>query len=309
MELKLLEDFLCLSDLRSFSRSAEERNVTQSSLSKRIRALEQWVGAELVDRSCYPIALTAEGRAMLPQAREIVQAMNEMRAGVRSSDAPSDAVTFAALHTLLVTFMPVWRRRIEAVTGPLKIEPSRENSAYVQNVKMVQDGEVDFLLTYTHPRVPSGFDTSGLDVLTLGRERVLPVSAPGPDGRPLHAIGGEKPIRYLSYGTASFFANALSVFFAERPLPLKVVAANSMSVGLQSMALVGCGLAWVPESLAAEDLAAGRLVLAGGEEWTLQADIELWRRRKRGRPVVERIWQVACDLSAERGLLHEAIVA
>ena len=58
MDIKWLEDFLSLVQTRNFSRSAQERHVTQSALSRRIQALEAWVGADLVDRSTYPLALT-----------------------------------------------------------------------------------------------------------------------------------------------------------------------------------------------------------------------------------------------------------
>ena len=62
MDIKWLEDFLSLAQTRNFSRSAQERNVTQSALSRRIRALEAWVGADLVDRSTYPLVLTPAGK-------------------------------------------------------------------------------------------------------------------------------------------------------------------------------------------------------------------------------------------------------
>ena len=48
MELKWLEDLLSLSRTRSFSRTATERFCTQSALSRRIKALELWVGVPLV---------------------------------------------------------------------------------------------------------------------------------------------------------------------------------------------------------------------------------------------------------------------
>ena len=62
MELKWIEDFLSLAETRSFSRSAEIRAVTQSAFSRRIRSLEVWLGTALLDRSTYPITLTADGR-------------------------------------------------------------------------------------------------------------------------------------------------------------------------------------------------------------------------------------------------------
>ena len=51
MELKWLEDFLSLAETRSFSRSAEQRRVTQPAFSRRIRSLEIWLGTVLLDRS------------------------------------------------------------------------------------------------------------------------------------------------------------------------------------------------------------------------------------------------------------------
>src|ERR1700716_2409939 len=72
MELKWLEDFLSLAATQSFSRSAHERNVTQSGLSRRIRQLENWLCVPLFDRSTYPVRVTAEGKAFLPKAVEMV---------------------------------------------------------------------------------------------------------------------------------------------------------------------------------------------------------------------------------------------
>lgn len=60
MDLKHLEDFVSLCDTRSFSRSAAARNVTQSAFSRRIQALETWLGAALIDRSTYPTSLITE---------------------------------------------------------------------------------------------------------------------------------------------------------------------------------------------------------------------------------------------------------
>ena len=58
MDIKWLEDFLALAETRNFSRAAAQRNVTQPAFSRRIRALESWLGNELFDRAAYPTALT-----------------------------------------------------------------------------------------------------------------------------------------------------------------------------------------------------------------------------------------------------------
>ena len=73
MELKWIEDFISLAETRSFSRSAEARFVTQSAFSRRIRSLEVWLGTVLLDRSTYPITLTADGVEFLGYARQVVE--------------------------------------------------------------------------------------------------------------------------------------------------------------------------------------------------------------------------------------------
>ena len=293
MELKLLEDFVCLSDVRNFSRAAELRNVTQSTLSKRIRTLEHWVGAPLVDRSYYPVQLTAEGRVMIRQVRDLVQQFNTLRSGIKSlSDQPRDHVSILALHTLRVAFLPQMLKRIEAMTGErIAQNPVPANAAYGDTVRMFRNGESDMLLTYVHPAVTLGLDPKDLECVTLGRERILPVSAPDADGRPLHDLDRGDVVRFLSYGTQSFFAQVLAPLLRERPVAMNVVAVNAMSVGLHSLALVGSGMAWVPESLIRDDLREGRLVLAGKEDWIIGTGIAIYRKHCNRHPVAARMMQ------------------
>lgn len=79
MEIKWIQDFLSLAKTRSFSRSAEERNVTQPALSRRIRALEAWLGTELVDRSTYPTRLTPAGKLFHDQAEVLLRQLLDIR--------------------------------------------------------------------------------------------------------------------------------------------------------------------------------------------------------------------------------------
>ena len=80
MEIKWIQDFLVLAKTGSFSRSAEERSVTQSALSRRIRALEAWIGVELIDRSTYPTRLTAAGKVFHEQAQLFLRQLLDTRA-------------------------------------------------------------------------------------------------------------------------------------------------------------------------------------------------------------------------------------
>ncbi len=79
MDLNWLRDFECLARTLNFTRAAEERNITQSAFSRRIKALENWVGLPLVNRATYPIQITEAGRQFLPVALSAVSQLVETR--------------------------------------------------------------------------------------------------------------------------------------------------------------------------------------------------------------------------------------
>jgi LysR family transcriptional regulator, hypochlorite-specific transcription factor HypT len=125
MELKWLEDFLSLAATQSFSRSAHERNVTQSGLSRRIRQLENWLCVPLFDRSTYPVRVTAEGKAFLPKAKEMIALVQNARRDLRHQHAvTAEVLTLATLNTLALTFFPGWRA-VAICSGPASATSGR----------------------------------------------------------------------------------------------------------------------------------------------------------------------------------------
>ncbi|MBZ6076974.1 LysR family transcriptional regulator [Microvirga puerhi] len=291
MEVKWLEDFISLANTLSFSRSAEERHVTQSAFSRRIKQLETWVGVPLVDRATFPAHLTPAGQEFLPVAQEVVTSLYRTRNDVRDRQGiQANTLSFAALHTLSLTFFPKWLQTIEPKFGSLSTRLSADNS--VEGfVNSLIEGESDFLLIYAHPAVPLMIDEARFAYKTLGRERIIPVSAPDPAGHPLHRIDRpDHPVRYLAYGSGAFFGHALKSLFDERPLERITIYENTMSEGLKAMVLAGWGLAWIPESILVEDLAAGRAVRAADPSWDLSVDIRLYRYLANERPIVKRFW-------------------
>jgi LysR family transcriptional regulator, hypochlorite-specific transcription factor HypT len=294
MEIKWLEDFISLANTLSFSRAAEERHVTQSAFSRRIKQLETWLGVPLVDRATFPAHLTQAGQDFLSVAQETVTNLYRTRNDIREKQGiKANTLSFAALHTLSITFFPRWLQSIEPRFGALSTRLSADNSSMEGFVNSLTEGESDFLLIYAHPAVPVMIDEARFAYRTLGRENIIPISAPDSEGRPLHRIDGSgNPVRYLAYGPGAFFGHALTSLFEHRPLGRTPVYENTMSEGLKAMALAGWGLAWIPESIIVDDLAAKRIVRAGDLSWDLSVDIRLYRFLANDRPIVRRFWNL-----------------
>lgn len=301
MELKWLEDYITLASTQSFSRAAEARHVTQSAFSRRIKQLEQWLDVVLVNRATFPAELTKEGRAFLPVAQDAVRNFYATRLALQPNHAKAGrAVTFAALHTLTVTFFPHWLRGISVAMGGLTSRLSPDRGGFEDNIAPLMDGDVDFFLTYTHPSVPMLIDPNRFPSVKLGEERLMPVSLA--DGRgPLidFSVQSGAAVDYLSYGDFSFFGAALADKFASGPaFSRNIRHENTMSIGLKAMALAGWGIAWLPESLIASELRTGELVLASHDPyWNLTADIRIYRHDAKLHDKAEQFWQYVVNKS------------
>src|SRR5438552_8031446 len=97
MNLSWLDDFLALASSGNFSRAAEERHTTQPAFSRRIRALEEWLGADLFDRSTQPAKLTEVGEWFRGVADDLVQRVDRVQGEARTvAEASSVTLRIAA---------------------------------------------------------------------------------------------------------------------------------------------------------------------------------------------------------------------
>lgn len=73
-----LQYFLAIQTSLSFSKASEELYVSQSSLSKNIRALEDELGAVLFERTTRNVKLTSAGNELIPYAKKITETYTDM---------------------------------------------------------------------------------------------------------------------------------------------------------------------------------------------------------------------------------------
>ena len=82
MTIIQLEYLMAVANCGSFSVAAEHCFVTQPSLSMQIKALEEELGAVLLDRTKKPIVPTAVGEIVLEQVRETLRSYNYIKEAV-----------------------------------------------------------------------------------------------------------------------------------------------------------------------------------------------------------------------------------
>jgi DNA-binding transcriptional LysR family regulator len=294
MNLSWLEDFLAVAATGNFSRAADKRHMTQPAFSRRIRALEEWLGTDLFDRSEQPARLTEAGRWFHQVAQDLLAEVARIPGEARAvAQAHSTTLRFAATHALSFTFLPQWLRGLEARASMGAIQLLSDVQPRCETLLL--QSEVQFVLSHAHPEVRGPLEEGGYPSLRVGSDRLIPVSAPDDAGAPLHRLVADRRkdvVPVLAYSAESGLHRILSevrgAAIAQQPTQT-VFTAHLASV-LRTVALGRRGLAWLPAGLIAEDLSAGRLVVAAVDTWHVELEIRLYRDRVALSSAAEAFW-------------------
>lgn len=304
MELAWLEDFLEIVATRNFSTAASARNISQPAFSRRIKSLETWVGANLVDRSTYPVRLTNAGNMFLPRCQEMVREMYRLRTDCRNvAGASSQLITFASLHTLAIYFFPAWIHSPDMPNAPIR--SSMHTGDFLECIEHLTAGRCDFVITYDHPDGPPVLEAGPFESLQIGRDRLILVSGVDASGHPLFTLdpaeGDEIP--YLAYSWNDGYIGKLISLIrsrSRRPLNLSIVYQSSLAEGLKHMAVAGHGVAWLPQICVRKSIAQGELVQIGGQQLSLEMEIRIFRRTGSGGRDAEALWKFIAQTSERR---------
>jgi DNA-binding transcriptional LysR family regulator len=82
MDVRDLQVFLSVAKHLSYTRAAEEINLSQPSVSVRMRQLEHYLGSKLFEQLGKKVALTEAGQLLIPYATRVIAAMEDLRHAV-----------------------------------------------------------------------------------------------------------------------------------------------------------------------------------------------------------------------------------
>ncbi len=166
LDLRLVRYFTAVAEHRHFGRAADALHVTQPSLSRQIRRLEQQLGARLLERTPQGSRLTEAGEVFLPRAKALLRSAAQAASLARAAAEPS-RITVGYTAGIIVT--PAVRALRE------RFPDADVRTAHVdwgERTTVLPELRVDVLVT----RLP--FPTDGAQVTVLYEEPrvlVLPV--------------------------------------------------------------------------------------------------------------------------------------
>jgi LysR family glycine cleavage system transcriptional activator len=253
--LSALRAFEAAARHMSFSKAATELHVTPAAISHQIHALEEDLGVMLFHRLNRSIELTASARVLLPG---LTEAFAGIQASVGRLRAHNDT------GTLTVTASPSFAAKWLVLRLHRFQEKCPEVDARISATDALVDlakGDYDIAIRYGAGRYP------GLDVELLMKNEVFPACSPqllakGPPLRtpadlPAHALIHDQAIeRDPLAPTWSMWLKAAGV---ENIPSITGLSFNNMHLALDAT-IAGHGVVLAQNTIAAADLAAGRLV-------------------------------------------------
>ena len=253
--LSALRAFEAAARHMSFSRAADELFVTPAAISHQIHSLEQDLGVKLFQRLNRSIELTASGRVLLPGLSEAFAAI---RASVKRLHGHTDtgSLTVTASPSFAAKWLVLRLHRFQAQYPEIDVRISATD-----DVVDLTKGDFDLAIRY------GTGNYAGLDVELLFTDEVFPACSPQllAAGRPLrtpddlrhHALIHDQTIeRDPLVPTWPMWLKAAGV----KDVPATGgLSFNNMSLALDA-AIAGHGVVLAHSTIAAADIAAGRLV-------------------------------------------------
>lgn len=266
MRLEWLEDILAVAQTGSFSEAAERRHLTQSAFSRRIQTIEDQVGAPLFDRTRKPVQLLRHTEAQREQIALLARLLRQLAADLRRGDRVSEnTLVISSQHSLTTSLTPALIKDINLSHGDIYIRLRSANLA--DCFAQLLSRQADILIVYRLPGHEHPILGAYIESHTIGWERLIPVLAPGAMAA-LHASRAAGELPYVAYPSEVFLGQVLQSTILPRLANIvdaQPRAQTALTLASIEMATMGIGVAWVPESLARDRIAAGKLVnLADG---------------------------------------------
>lgn len=166
MNLRDLQYLVAVAEYRHFGKAAEACHVSQPTLSQQLKKLEEYLGAQLIERDSRRVQLTSLGSDVATRARRIV---NDAEALVQLARSASDPLVgelrLGAFPTLAPYYLPVVLPMLRQKLPDLKLFLVEDKTPHL--IQLVQRGELDAALLALP--VPN----EGLEAIPLFREPFL----------------------------------------------------------------------------------------------------------------------------------------
>lgn len=275
MELRTLKTFLRVSELQSFSKTAQELDYSQSTVTMQIQQLENELGVKLFDRVGRTVCVTPAGEKLIGYATSILQMSEQAVSDLREEEVRGK-LRIAASESIRDAYFPeilrIYHERCPLVDVVVKSGGQREMFS------MLSHNEIDMIYT--------------LDEKICKNDQVKVMEAPAEafffagKGHPLAKRKKIDPKELLEYEMimtekGMSYREQLENILDARGLELKPYLELGSTEMIRKLLENGMGISFLPEYTVRESLKAGTIVKLDIPECSIMSWRQLIRKKNK----------------------------
>jgi DNA-binding transcriptional LysR family regulator len=256
-DFRQLRYFVAVAEELSFTRAAQRLHISQPPLSQQIQALEQDLGARLLERNKRNVSLTEPGRLFLEQARQILDHAEEARQRVAEAAAGFSGELRLA-YTVSVSFHPALPQTLLRFGRNAPNVRLRLSEMYTEpQFSALRAGQIDVGFVRSEPA--HEVDARALRLQVIDREPLLLALPAG------HPLASRRRLRMGDVAGEAFVAQPreLAATLYDRLVQLAAKSDFHPQIrqhaqqlnGLLALVAAGIGLALVPATMRSVQLA------------------------------------------------------
>ncbi|MFT6629157.1 MAG: LysR family glycine cleavage system transcriptional activator [Flavobacteriales bacterium] len=269
--LDSLACFVAAAEQFNFSRASKRIGITPTAFGQRIRQLEEQLGSVLFERTTRRVALTPAGHALLPVARDALDAARRCSTVLADPDSARVSLTLGTRFELGLSWIVPWLIELRQTRPELTVELYFGSGADL--LQRLRGSQVDVVVT-SAPIARSEWHQEVLHPETY----VFCASPELLTARPLDAAHQAAAHTLLDLNHDQPLSRYL--LSAAPGLSFSSVHACGTAAAVCQLALGGFGVAVVPEYMVRRELDDGRLVRILPEAELLTDSFRmLWRER------------------------------
>ncbi len=277
--LQQLEAFARLVEERSFSEAARRMLLTQPSLSKHIRNLEDLAGCILVTRNRTGVSLTPEGSILYGYARRILRLRDEAREKIELARESVSGQVFAAASTIPATYLlPPVLTVLHRNHPDIKVHVTTGDTDSVIHMVLAGQAELGFIGSPVQDRRLMSepvWDDELVCVVHAGH----PWAASGEAGM-AELLQEPFVVREKGSGTRAVFERHLQAAHAKGLERLHVVSEMGSSEAVKEAVIAGLGVSFLSIHAVRREIEMGILVRIRIRGMEIRRPFHLIRKRQ-----------------------------
>ena len=252
--IALMQTFIRIVESGSLSAAARQLSITQPTISRRLQALEHYLGLKLILRTTHALKLTDDGERCYTQARQLMATWYALEDELTGShDEPAGTLRVRAPHAFgqdqLITPLVTWLQRYPRL-----------------NVEwMLNDRTPDFIRENIDCAIQVGApDDPGIVAVLLAEVPRIVVAAPALLAAHPPVTQTDELVQLPWLALTSFYRNEIALQRVSDSAMVSLAIAPRLAsdslYAVRKAALAGMGAAVVSSWVVQDDLASGALV-------------------------------------------------